>query len=258
MERASHVHVCCLSLLVAVAGTFWIPAAADDSPSAQQHWVDTASRGLDPAALDALHRINGANRRLLALRAYLRAGEALAARWSWSQERLSHYPATPEGRAATADIDAVLAAFARANPGYTLQVNRQPRSLETQLAHWNENGSVAAVADSLVQYLETHLGGASSASSAQLRAALVQWTPRTAAPLAAPGLSAHGQGRAYDFAVVQRGRIVAGLDAASAHAHWDAAGWSRALASAVAASGKPFVGPLQSPYEPWHYAYMPR
>jgi hypothetical protein len=221
------------------------------------HWVDTASAGLDARAVDTLHRIRGANRQLLALRAYLRAGDSLSARWSWSEDQLTRYPTSAEGRAAAADIDAVVAAFAKANPGYDLQVNRQPRSLEVQLAHWNDNASVTAVAETLAEYLDRRLGSTAPPSTMDLRSALMQWTPDSAAALAAPGLSAHGQGRAFDFAVAHNGEVVAGLEAASAHQRWDEAGWTRKLHAAVAASGKPFVGPLQSPYEPWHYAYTP-
>jgi hypothetical protein len=60
-----------------------------------------------------------------------------------------------------------------------------------------------------------------------------------------------------DFAIARNGQIIAGMIAVSAHAQWDGAGWTRKLHAAVVASGNPFVGPLQSPYEPWHYAYKP-
>jgi hypothetical protein len=242
---------------------FLVPTAraeetAGSAETVHQHWVETSSVGLDSRTIDTLHRIRGANRQLLALRAYLRAGDSLSARWSWSQEQLTGYASTPEGKAAAADIDAVVAAFAKSNPGYDLQVNRQPRSLEVQLAHWNENASVASVAASLVQFLDRRFAGNPSPATADIRDALMHWTPNSAAALAAPGLSAHGQGRAFDFAVARNGQIVAGLEAASAHSRWDDAGWTRKLHAAVATSGKPFVGPLQSPYEPWHYAYTPR
>ena len=251
---------CVASLLVVL---FLVPTVraqqtAGSTETVHQHWVDSSSVGLAPRTLDTLQRIRGANRQLLALRAYLRAGDSLSARWSWSQEQLAGYASTSEGKAAAADIDAVVAAFAKANPGYDLQVNRQPRSLEVQLAHWNENASVAAVSVALVQFLDRRFAGNPSPATADIRDALVHWTPNSAAALAAPGLSAHGQGRAFDFAVARDGHIVAGLEAASAHSRWDDAGWTRKLHAAVAASGKPFVGPLQSPYEPWHYAYTPR
>jgi hypothetical protein len=241
-----------------LAATLQAHDAAAASETMHQHWVDTASEGLDPQAVATLHRIHSADRQLLALRAYLRAGDSLAARWSWSQETLAQYPSTAEGKAAAADIDSVVAEFAKENPGYELQVNRQPRSLEVQLAHWNENASVAAVAASLVKSLDGRFAESSSPTSAQLRDALSQWIPGTAAALAAPGMSAHGQGRAFDFAIARNGQIVAGMVAASAHAQWDTAGWTRKLHAAVVGSGKPFVGPLQSPYEPWHYAYTPQ
>jgi hypothetical protein len=259
LNRISRALVTCL-LAVLMAGTAKVQAAAAAAATEtrHQHWVESASAGLDPQAVETLHRIDGADRQLLALGAYLRAGDSLSARWSWSQETLTGYPSTPEGEAAAADIDSVIAAFAKANPGYELQVNRQPRSLEIQLARWNENASVAAVAATLVTSLDRRFAESTSPTAGELREALAHWTPGAAAALAAPGLSAHGQGRAFDFAVARDGRTVAGLEAASAPATWDGAGWTRKLHQAVVASGKPFVGPLQSPYEPWHYAYTPK
>ena len=246
-----------LLLTLVLAGTATAQVAVAANETAHQHWVDTASAGLDAQAVATLHRIHGADRQLLALRAYLRAGDSLSARWSWSQETLTQYPSTPEGKAAAADIDTVIATFAKENPGYELQVNREPRSLEIQLAHWNENESVAAVAGSLVKSLDQHFADSPSPTAGDLRDALAQWTPDAAAALAAPGLSAHGQGRAFDFAVVRNGSIVAGMVAATAQSQWDSAGWTRKVHQAVLDSGAPFAGPLQSPYEPWHYAYTP-
>ena len=252
--------ICVLGALTTLLLVSGILRAQDSGPvtaAARGQWVATASAGLDPQAVATLGRIRGVNRQLLALRAYLRAGASLAGRWSWSQQTLERYPQTAEGRAAAADIDAVLSAFAKANPGYELQVNRQPRSLERQLEHWNENEGVAVVAASLVAALDRQFARQPPPSARQLQEALLRWTPDKAAPLAAPGLSAHGQGRAFDFAVARNGRTIAGLNAARARSEWDRAGWTRRLHAAVAASGKPFVGPLQSPYEPWHYAYTP-
>jgi hypothetical protein len=250
------------ALLARAVLIFSIATAAQAAPlvgEAQlQAWVDEVSVGLDNRATEALSRIVGADRRLLAVRAYLRAGDSLPERWSWSAQRLADYASTPEGRAANADIDAVAAAFAAANAGFTLEANRQPRSLELQLAHWNENASVGSVAASLVESLEKRFGGGSrSPPAGELRAALIGWAPPVAANLAAPGLSAHGQGRAFDFQVLHDGRVIAGLDAAAAHRQWDAAGWTRKLHQAMDAAHGRFTGPLQSPYEPWHYAYNP-
>jgi hypothetical protein len=257
MKRIAGAGLTCLLGVMILAMAVPAQQVTGSTEIVHQRWVDSASVGLDPQALDTLKRIRGADRRLLALRAYLRAGDSLSSRWSWSQDQLARYPSTPEGTVAAADLDAVSAAFAQANPGYELQVNRQPRSLEVQLAHWNENASVGTVAEALAQSLDQRFSGSASAPAVELRDALAQWKPDSAAALAAPGLSAHGQGRAFDFAVARNGQVVAGLDAASAHSQWDDAGWSRKLHAAVLASGKPFAGPLQSPYEPWHYAYTP-
>jgi hypothetical protein len=249
-------------MLARAALVLWIAAAAQAAPLAReaqlQAWVDEVSVGLDNRATEALSQIVGADRRLLAVRAYLRAGDTLPQRWSWSAQRLADYASTPEGRAANADIDAVATAFAAANAGFSLKVNRQPRSLELQLAHWNENASVRSVAASLVDSMERRFGaGSRSPPADELRAALIEWVPTVAATLAAPGLSAHGQGRAFDFQVLHDGRVVAGLDAAAARRHWDDAGWTRKLRLAMDAAHGRFTGPLLSPYEPWHYAYNP-
>jgi hypothetical protein len=221
-------------------------------------WAVQASADLEPRVLETLQRISSIERRLLALRAYLRAGDRLAERWSWPQDQLSAYPATAEGKAAAADIDAVAAEFAASNPGFTLRVNRQPRSLELQIAHWNANESVGTVAAALAGSLEERFAGNPKPPNAeQLRQALIEWKPKVAAALAAPGLSAHGQGRAFDFQIERDGQVVAGIEVASARRQWDAAGWTQKLHTAVSLAGNHFVGPLESPYEPWHYAYTP-
>jgi hypothetical protein len=233
-------------------------AGGSTADSIERAWIAHATAGLDARAVEALRSIPETDRRLLALRAYLRAGASLPDRWSWSQQRLSGYAATPEGEAAVAEIDAVMKAFASANDGYELRVNRAPRSLELQIARWNENPSVGKTATSLAGSLHRQFGdGAETASAEAVRRALMDWKPSVAAPLAAPGLSAHGQARAFDFQVARRGEIVAGTEFASAPQRWDAAGWTEKLRLAVRASGGNFVGPLASPYEPWHYAYTP-
>jgi hypothetical protein len=262
-RRADSTRVRYLALTPALVILFSLASAAPATTAASKArgdaWVVQASAGLAPAAIDALHRIVGVDRRLLALRAYLRAGDALSERWSWTQERLSAYPSTPEGKAAAIEIGAVAAAFATSNPGFTLQVNRQPRSLEVQIAHWNENQSVGKTAATLRAALERRFAANNAPLNAvELRQALIEWPGGAAAALAAPGLSAHGQERAFDFQVSHYGQVIAGTDAASAHRQWDAAGWTRKLHAAISSAGNRFVGPLQSPYEPWHYTYTPR
>jgi hypothetical protein len=178
-------------LLHAMLGVIFLatalPVRGNDAP--QQLWVGEASEGLDARVLYTVRRLDGVDRQLLALRAYLRAGTSLMERWSWSEQRLSAYPSTPEGKAAARDIDAVANAFASANPGYTLQVNRQPRSLDLQIAHWNENPSVAANAAALSQWLRNRFASRSEQPTAEeLRRALME--------LAAAGCDNAGRPRA--------------------------------------------------------------
>jgi hypothetical protein len=220
-------------------------------------WVALAERGLFRPAQEVLTQIPDDERRLLALRAYLRAGDTLADRWSWSAQQIAAYPSSAEGRAAMAELDAVATAFTRDNPGYALRINRQPRSLELQLEHWNSNASVAAVAQVLTASLKRQWADRKP-DAAAVRQGLIQWTPPRAAALAAPGLSAHGQARAFDFQIEQAGHLIATDDYASVHQRWDSAGWTMRLHRAVTAAGPHLTGPLASPYEPWHYAYRAR
>jgi hypothetical protein len=247
------------ALIMPVAPAFQVQAAEAASTALQEKWAAQAGEGLESRVIDTLQRISSADRRLLALRAYLRAGDTLAERWSWSERELAAYPDTAEGIAASANIDAVAAAFAAANPGFTLEVNRKPRSLELQIAHWNENESVGSAAAALVASLHERFGGNPAPPRMdQLRQALMAWKPSVAVTLAAPGMSAHGQGRAFDFQVARGALIIAGVEAASAGRQWDAAGWTKKLRAAVSAAGDHFTGPLDWPYEPWHYAYSPK
>jgi hypothetical protein len=237
-----------------------VPAHSLDGATATAHeaWIVQASQGLDRRSLETLALIKGSERRLLALRAYLRAGDSLAQHWSGTQAQLALYPGTPEGKAAMADLDVILRVFAAANPGYGLRVNREPRSLEVQIRRWNENPSVGAVADALAASLNgQYLASKKKPNTEDLRRELMDWKPAVEAPLAAPGLSAHGQGRAFDFQVEKDGRVIAGPDAALARTRWDTAGWTDKLKFAVDRAGHRFSGPLDSPYEPWHYTYIP-
>jgi hypothetical protein len=255
MSEASHVST--LSVLLFAASSLYTSIAGASETRAQV-WVARASAGLESRVIETLGQISSPDRRLLALRSYLRADNDLAERWSWSEEQISAYPATTEGKAAAAEIDAVTAAFASANPGYSLRVNREPRSLEVQIAHWNANESVGNAAAALVSALEARFGVDNSAPSPdQLRGALKQWKPDMPVALAAPGLSPHGQGRAFDFQVERDGRIIAGASLASATRQWDTEGWTEKLRSAVITAGPHLTGPLESPHEPWHYSYTP-
>ena len=222
--------------------------------------VRASAAGLAPEQGEALRRVEGEGRRLLALRGYLRAGPDVGARWAWSRERIESYERSPDYDAAQAEVGKVRKAFEEANPSYTLRVNTQVRSLDEQLSKWNEADSVARAGEELLALALEEVGGVSygeGASAADvrrfenfLRGASTRATPT----LAVPGLSPHGQARAFDFQVMRGGQLVAGPSSPSA---WDAAGWTLKLQEAVGRASAKFKGPLASPREPWHYDYRP-
>jgi hypothetical protein len=228
----------------------------------EQSFADVA-RQQDPRVVEALARIDGTGRRLLALRSYLRSREHLAERWSWTDEQIAEWDGSPEHTDLAREVERVKSAFARENPGYELWVNPQVRSLDAQIASWNGNESVAAASEGLLakasEFVET---AAYQAASPERRAAdfahfIAGYVPTPTPTVAAPGLSPHGQMRAIDFQVHRDGQIVAGPKAATITEVWDAEGWAERLDAAVREGSTHFVGPLATPREPWHYTYTP-
>ncbi len=223
-------------------------------------YVRAAAEGLAPEQREALGRVNTEARRVLALRGYLRAGDGAAARWAWSRERIESYEKSPEYAAALAEIEKVRREFEGANPGYTLRVNTQVRSLDEQLKKWNENDSVARAGEELLTRVREELAGSfytddpTTVSVQRFESFLRGAATRTTPTLAVPGLSPHGQSRAFDFQVMRGSQLVAGPTGAGA---WDREGWTEKVRAAVARASTKFKGPLASPREPWHYEYRP-
>ncbi len=195
--------------------------------------------------------IDGVPRRVLALRSYLRAGD-VAARWSWTDDEIAAYERSPAHEEAMAALAWAQARFAERNPGFTLYVNTRVRSLDTQVQRWNGNASVAAAAQAMQGPAESACADDPDGFAAWVKA----WRPVPPPNLAAPGLSAHGQGRAFDFQVMEGEVLVAGTDARRIDVDWIATGWARRLAEVMAESPA-FKGPLTRPSEPWHYIYVP-
>lgn len=229
--------------------------------SLQAHF-NALTAQLPVPASRALRQVDGMPRKLLASRSYLRAGDGLHYRWSWTEAQIEQRMNSAHHRRLLTETAAVRERFERDNPGYTLYANMRPRSLELQLERWNSNAGVARVAQALhkaalAEVAKPYYRTCKDAQCAQrLGEFLAQWTPPFAAPLAAPGLSSHGQSRAIDFQVMHKGKVVASTVVATARKHWDAPGWTHKLQAAVA--GSSFIGPLKAPYEPWHYDYQPR
>lgn len=238
------------------------PVAADSGVPADklEAYVRAAVARLAPEQREALGRIGEGPRRLLALKGYLRAGRGASERWAWTQAQIESYEKSPEYAAALAEIEKVGREFASSNPGYTLRVNTKVRSLDEQLSKWGENDSVARAGEELLARARQEVEGSAypdppAAAGVEsferfLRAAQTRATPT----LAVPGLSPHGQARAFDFQVMRGGELVA---APSSPGAWDAAGWTAKLQEAVRRASTKFSGPLASPREPWHYDYKP-
>lgn len=234
-------------------------AQANESLLAQH--LSAAAATLGQRERLTLAQIPELDRRLLALRAYVRAGAQLEDRWSWTDEEIRRYERSSEYRQLLDDLDRVRGEFERRNPGYTLYANTQVRSLDLQLERWNSNPRVGTTAANLVAAVQSnHLVRQRPDGTAveDFKRYLAGWRPAPVAPLAAPGLSAHGRMRAVDFAIMRNGRIVAATDVGSVVSQWEKPGWDRRLKEAIVASGAGFDGPLKSPNEPWHYDYTPR
>jgi hypothetical protein len=249
--RRAVIALCAAALSATAAPAPRTPASADSC-------LDAVAQRLPAQARHALSQIEGTPRRLLAARGYLRAGEGLVARWSWSQQQVDAYEASDEYRLLLAEIASVTARFEARNPGYSLYANTETRSLDVQIQRWNENAAVGHVAQELQQAASRELAGypAGPAAAAAVRFAefLHDWPPPASIPLASPGLSLHGQSRAIDFQVMRAGEVIAPTQIASVASVWTAQGWTQKLKEAVA--GSRFVGPLQVPDEPWHYEYQ--
>ncbi|NCT70137.1 MAG: hypothetical protein GXC75_04280 [Xanthomonadaceae bacterium] len=245
----------CLACMTAASGAYAAgPRPQGMADEALRACRDQATVDLPQAPRAALARMEGLPRQLLALSSYLRSGHLLVERWSWDDARIREYDASPEKQTALAELAKVQASFANANPGYALHVNTEVRSLDIQLQHWNDNASVTAAA----ARLEAPAREACLASTEKFPEWLRQWRPVVPPNLAAPGLSPHGQGRAYDFQVMAaNGALAAGTDSRRIAADWIAGGWATKVAQAVKESSPKFVGPLSSPNEPWHFNYVP-
>jgi hypothetical protein len=255
-------HTCRTMMPGLVAMLILLPAAHADVTTGATA-VEALALGIaantDPRVAEMLPRIDGVGSRLLALRSYLRSGERLSERWSWTQEQIAAYAGSIEQQELNAEVQRVREAFEQSNPGFELFVNPQVRSLDIQLASWNSNESVAAASARLVQDAIAYLGTASgdAARAAMLEAFLKSYAPEPVPTVAAPGLSPHGQMRAIDFQVHRGEEIVAGPDTHTIGSTWEQGGWAARLDTAVREASRKFIGPLVSPREPWHYTYTP-
>jgi hypothetical protein len=247
-------------LMLAVSVSFGaLQTAQATNESILTSHVNALADTLSAPEQQTLSRIPQLERRLLALRAYVRTGPKVESRWSWTDAEIRAYQRSDAYQMLLQDLAKVSAAFEQQNPGYTLFANTEVRSLDTQIDRWNSNVRVGKTADNLLAAASKAIGRAplppSAASLADFKAFLASWRPSPVAPLAAPGLSMHGRMQAVDFQIMRNGRIVAATELGAVASQWEAPGWHHKLKQAVVASGTDFEGPLKSPNEPWHYEY---
>ena len=263
MSKRARAGAVCIALCAAGFAFSPVTRAASTAVEAmlESQALEIAGQ-IDGRIVEVLPLIEGLGGKLLALRSYLRSGERLAERWSWSQQQIAAYQGSAEQQEMQAEIGRVRDAFARTSPGYELFVNPQVRSLDIQLANWNHNDSVSAASARLLVDVQAHLAavvqGEAARDGAQVLAAFLKsYTPEPVPTVAAPGLSPHGQMRAIDFQIHQRGQVIAGPDSRAIESTWEQGGWALKLDAAVRQASSRFVGPLVSPREPWHYTYTP-
>ena len=247
-----------------LAGVFLllIPlTAAGNSEEKLQRYLAAVGDKLNPKAQAAIPRIEGTNRRLIAVRGYLRSAATLDAKWVWSPEEINRYRSSPEFKQAVAEVEKVKQKFAELNPGYTLSANTNVRTLDEQIKNWNTTPSIKETGDALYEESLKELanyGDRPDAASAARFARYLQYARLVRPPtLATPGLSPHGQLRAFDFVVKKGDAIIASTTSAKIKSEWEDTGWARKLNEAVKQSSRKLSGPLAAPKEPWHYSYVP-
>jgi len=240
------------------------PAAPSELAAKIDAYFTAAAATLPGGPSGALARIPDLERRRLAVAHYLRRLDQVDSLWSWSPEEARARQKSADYRRAMRELRRVRQTFARQNPGYVLVTDTNPRPLLTQLRYWNHEPSVFAVArelsDSAASWLAPELFPAQPDSSGVARFVhrLETFMPHRIPTVAVPGLSLHGRGRAFDFAILRRGMVVAGTSSSTIDSTWKAAGWGARLRHAVIEAGETFVGPLATPPEPWHYEVSAR
>lgn len=240
-----------------------MPIAANADDRLQAYVAEVAAM-LDKRMQQALQQIEGTDRKLLALRSYVRLREPPSERWSWTQRQIVSYYRSDDYVEVLRELDKIKARFEQANPGYTLHVNTDVRSLDVQLERWNENPTVSLAAKQIsrdaARELDKSVYGSPPTDDAvnAFVTFLKRWYPQSPPSLAAPGLSRHGRALAFDFHVQQGSKLVASTQMSAVKPVWDGEGWTEKLKKAVHEASDRFVGPLEQPREPWHYEYEGR
>lgn len=202
---------------------------------------------------------------LLALRRYLRLGEArVFKQWAWTPAEAAKH--TAETQALMDEAFEVAKAFEADNPGFQLSISKL-RDLERQVHLWCKNQFVHTAARGLIADAKSTLAGSAyqptptAASTQAFRSYLQQVHVKPEPTSAAPGTSDHGQQHAVDFVVMTGTKLIAGVETSLIGPQWYNTGFDKKLKRATEKTPaaqrlrRPVLqGPLQHPYEPWHYS----
>ena len=229
------------------------------------NYIAQAKPTLPEHVRSTLERIPKLSRRSLAMSYYFRRSNELENGWSWTKKQVAEFKLTEQYAQMLVEIEKVKREFAENNPGYTLAVNVQARSLGSQIKKWNSVSSVGRAAkdfmDSCSRLLADTLAFPTVPDSASLNkftTFLSTYGPKKGRvpTVAVPGLSKHGQLRAFDFKVKKGRRLIAGTTTRTIQTKWEKPGWTDKLREAIFSVSDRFEGPLDVPYEPWHYNYL--
>jgi hypothetical protein len=250
--------------------------------------VEELIKTLDPRPQSALVSITAPERRVLAVRNYLRYSSAkLDKKWAWSDDEIREFMRSEDRKKIEAAIRGVVDAFeALSGNQYSLKsadAKRLIRPLHKQIEFWNGNVTVYYLGNQLIDKLlkaypawsrnlnlfKKYLAGMGPGGQVKLEKKTIMGAGKGGKDLniprspthATPGLSDHGRANAFDFIVIHKlnRQIIADAKTATAKDKWDKSGWTAKLKQAVIKAGNHFEGPLGSPggglYEPWHYIY---
>lgn len=222
---------------------------------------------LDPQVISAVMQLDELERKLLAIRGYIRyvdvKHKSIRDNWAWNDAQRDEWYASEAYAQACGLLDDIARTFRKANDGFRLEQKRKVRTVQMQIDNWKDSKQVLRLGGDLKAKISSRLnrdeysdypGG----EEAQLlRSYIAATSLGEDLYVATPGLSDHGHGNAFDMEVMDtKGKMMAASHAAWIST-WDGPHrWTAKLKDAVEKSGGGrFKGPLKSPYEPWHYVY---
>jgi len=128
-----------------------------DENSMLKRFVEALTKQLPPEPRSAMLRIQGIERRLLALQSYLRVlargGPAgLRARWAWTLDQFNSFArSAATGQAMRDEVANVIRYFNAHNPNHSLSRVPLHRPLEAQIDLWNQNDSAWRIGELLTR-----------------------------------------------------------------------------------------------------------